>query len=124
MVPFPPSMLHACHGQTIQISNGKACKVLLSDQSFKLMHQSIPPVPIPPGNPRAFVHDRFSVREVGPLCTPWQVPPPPHPRILIHMVSKPSKSQAIKLRVLFLCNGGFRGKSLTVACLQRTRQAC
>ena len=69
------------------------------------MHQSIPPVPIPPATLGHLF--RFSVPGEGHLCTPGTTPLPGN---LIHEVSKPSKARAVKMRTLFLRDGGFCGK--------------
>ena len=42
------------------------------------------------------------------FCAPRGRPP----RNLIHKVSKPSKARAVKMRALFLRNGGFIGKDM------------
>ena len=75
----------------------------------------------PPGNPWAHLF-RFSDLGRG-ICAPWGIP-----GNLIHKVKRQSKARAIKMRILFLRDGGFCGKRygfhVTVACPQRTRQAC
>ena len=86
------------------------------------MHQSIPPVPIPPGQPRGIFSDSLS-RGQG-LCAPRGR----SPGNLIQEVSKPSKAWAVKMRALFLRDGGFCGKRygfhVTVASPRKTKQAC
>ena len=90
------------------------------DYAICVMHQSIQPVPIPTGNLGAFV--QVLCPGVGHLRTPGRPS-----RELIHVVSKPTKARAVKLRVLLFGDGGFRAKGygfcVTVACPRRTRQA-
>ena len=65
-----------------------------------ILHQSISPVPIPPGNHGAFVQkwvirSFISSRRWG-IYAAQGAPPPAN---LIHVVFKPLKARAVKLRV-------------------------
>ena len=115
----PRSILYACHGQTIKWEGlqGVTINVVRSKLQAYASVNSTSTHPPPPPQPRGICSG--SVPGVGHLCIPWRPP-----WNMIHMVSKTSTAQAVKLRVLFLCDGGFREKRVTVACLQRTRQAC
>ena len=87
-----------------------------------VMHQSILPVPISPRATPGHLF-RFSIPGMGHF---WTLMRPPG--IWYMQFQKPSKSWAVKLRVLLLRGGGFHGKRygfrVTVACPRRTKQAC